>query len=333
MFLQVYLVTTILSLSALGAQVLHDWTISNISVNLDGKHPRTVVGINGQLTMPVVRAQLGDTLILRLHNDLDEATGLHSHGIFNNGTNYYDGAGRITECGIAPKASFEYRIPLNQTGTYWLHGHHGSQYVNGLRGPLIITDPDGEPYKYDEDVVIAMEDFFPHTSHMVMAGEPDMSKMNATAMVNRQDKQQVDEFPLRDKMKAPEDKYPIPLINGQQTLQHQNLHFTPGRTYRIRLLNIGSTMMFRFAIEGHELRIIEVDGLPTNPHPVRSVEVTVAQRVSVLVTARPQATHNYLYHIEQFSDIFPELAGFNPNHQEGLVRYAGSAPIQRCNDF
>ncbi|ORX68466.1 hypothetical protein DL89DRAFT_247415 [Linderina pennispora] len=315
MFLSYFLTTAALSIGALGAQVTHDWTISEIPVNLDGKHPRTAIGVNGQMTVPVVRAQLGDTLVLRVHNKLDEPTGLHSHGIFNNGTNYYDGAGGITECGVAPKSTFDYRIPLVQTGTYWLHGHHGSQYMNGLRGPLIITDPNGEPYDYDEDIVVAMEDFFPQTSHMTMAGEPDMHKMNSTGMGMGMADRQTNQLPLRDKIK------------------HQNLRFTPGRTYRIRLLNIGSTMMFRFGIEGHDLHIIEVDGLATKPRTVSSVEVAVAQRVSVLVTAKPQASHNYRYHIEQFSDIFPEVSGFNPNHQEGLVLYSRNAPTRRCRDI
>jgi iron transport multicopper oxidase len=34
---------------------------------------------------------------------------------------------------------FTYEIPLHeQTGTFWYHGHLSSQYVDGLRGPLVI---------------------------------------------------------------------------------------------------------------------------------------------------------------------------------------------------
>ena len=41
---------------------------------------------------------------------------------------------------------------LNQTGTYWYHSHLSAQYCDGLRGPLVIYDPD-DPYKdwYDVD--------------------------------------------------------------------------------------------------------------------------------------------------------------------------------------
>jgi FtsP/CotA-like multicopper oxidase with cupredoxin domain len=38
---------------------------------------------------------------------------------------------------------FTYTLPLHeQTGTFWYHGHLSSQYVDGLRGPLVIY---GEP--------------------------------------------------------------------------------------------------------------------------------------------------------------------------------------------
>ncbi|KAJ2035874.1 ferroxidase fet3, partial [Coemansia sp. S2] len=151
-----------LVVAAAAARVEYDMEIATIMTSMDGVHERMAVVVNGQIPMPLVRAELGDTLALRIRNRLsDEATGLHSHGLFNNGTNYYDGAGMVTECGIAPGSEMTYEIPITQTGTYWLHGHHNSQYINGLRGPLIITDPEGEPYDYDEDMVLTFEDWFP----------------------------------------------------------------------------------------------------------------------------------------------------------------------------
>jgi iron transport multicopper oxidase len=46
-----------------------------------------------------------------------------------------------------------YTIPLNnQAGTFWYHSHLSSQYVDGLRGALIVRDPvDPHLSLYDVD--------------------------------------------------------------------------------------------------------------------------------------------------------------------------------------
>ena len=76
----------------------------------------------------------------------------HWHGIFQNRSNWADGVSFITQCPIEPGQSFQYRFNAeNQTGTYWYHSHHELQYCDGLRGPLIIYDPD-DPHAHLYDV-------------------------------------------------------------------------------------------------------------------------------------------------------------------------------------
>ena len=36
-------------------------------------------------------------------------------------------------------------------GTFWYHSHYMTQYCDGLRGPLVIYDPD-DPYLTSYDV-------------------------------------------------------------------------------------------------------------------------------------------------------------------------------------
>ncbi|KAJ2776693.1 ferroxidase fet3 [Coemansia javaensis] len=315
---------------AAAARVEYDWTISKIDVKMDGVRERGAVAVNGKVPMPLARASLGDTLVLRLRNNLDERTGLHSHGIFNNGTNYYDGAGGITECGVAPGSQMEYEIPVVQTGTYWLHGHHNSQYINGLRGPLVITDPSGEPYDYDEDIVLTLEDWYPHYSNKTMGSGGHMEGMGhvrsyqGCSHTDYQSAGGAGTPECHDNSTAPFDpaeKYPVGVINGVYGESAPELNFEPGKTYRIRVLNIGSTAMFRFAVGGHEMYVIEADGVATEMKKVSSVVVAVAQRVSVLVRALPTADVNHKYHFELFTDVFPQFPGFNPRAYEGTVVY------------
>lgn len=59
----------------------------------------------------------------------------------------------VTQCPIVGGNSFLYNFTAtDQAGTFWYHSHYGTQYCDGLRGPLIIYDPE-DPHAdlYDVD--------------------------------------------------------------------------------------------------------------------------------------------------------------------------------------
>jgi iron transport multicopper oxidase len=43
--------------------------------------------------------------------------------------------------------------------------------------------------------------------------------------------------------------------------ENATLPFQPGKTYRLRVVNVSAFAMFFFWIDGHDMRIIEVDGV------------------------------------------------------------------------
>lgn len=43
--------------------------------------------------------------------------------------------------------------------------------------------------------------------------------------------------------------------------ENATLSFTPGKTYRLRIINAGSFAMFQVWIDGHQMRVIEADGV------------------------------------------------------------------------
>lgn len=77
----------------------------------------------------------------------------HWHGLVQNGTNYADGVAFVTQCPITQNGSFIYSFEAKgQAGTYWYHSHYSTQTCDGLRGPLVIYDPeDPLAYLYDVD--------------------------------------------------------------------------------------------------------------------------------------------------------------------------------------
>lgn len=59
--------------------------------------------------------------------------------------------------------------------------------------------------------------------------------------------------------------------------------------------------MFHFWIEGHDMRIIEADGVDTQELAVDALTISVAQRYSILVTARNDTTQNWGIHANMVS--------------------------------
>ncbi|ORX66211.1 hypothetical protein DL89DRAFT_279237 [Linderina pennispora] len=256
--------------------VVLDWNIGYIDFSFGRLFSRKAIGVNGKWPLPAVEVTLGDTLIIHAHNSLDEPTSLHSHGLFQNGTNYYDGAAMVTECSIPPNGTFTYRIPMVQAGTYWIHSHYKAQTSDGLRTALIVRDPN-DYYKYDEDVILPMSDWF---------REPGKHYHQAV------------------------------------------IKFVKNKTYRLRLLNIGASFEFHFSIDDHELRIIEVDGVPVKEKPTKGVMLAAGQRVSVLVRSKETADNNYLFHADMFTDLFT-MPKYNPLNFTGVLEYAPKASLKR----
>ena len=93
--------------------------------------------INGALPGPVLRWREGEDVTVRVTNRLDEPTSIHWHGIMLPAN--MDGVPGISFDGIAPGATFTYRIPVKQSGTYWYHSHSEFQEQAGMYAPIIIA--------------------------------------------------------------------------------------------------------------------------------------------------------------------------------------------------
>ena len=111
---------------------------------------------NGQTPGPVLRATLGDTLIVDFDNQLEDPTTIHWHGI----DAPYDMDGVTwAKAPIQPGEAFTYEIPLHHAGTFWYHPHHDTahQVDHGLYGVVVVEDPD-EPVA-DRDLVLVFDDW------------------------------------------------------------------------------------------------------------------------------------------------------------------------------
>lgn len=92
--------------------------------------------INGSIPGPVLEFNEGDLAIINVTNKMDEETSVHWHGLIL--PNFYDGVPYLTTPPIKPGTTFQYRIPINQSGTYWYHSHTMLQEQSGVYGSIVI---------------------------------------------------------------------------------------------------------------------------------------------------------------------------------------------------
>ena len=104
-----------------------------------------------------MRWREGDTVTIRVRNELAEATSIHWHGFVLPAN--MDGVPGLSFHGIAPGETFTYRFPLRQSGTYWYHSHSAFQEQTGLYGALVIEPREPDPFAYDREHVVLLSDW------------------------------------------------------------------------------------------------------------------------------------------------------------------------------
>ena len=88
---------------------------------------------------------------------------------------------------------------------------------------------------------------------------------------------------------------PVPdaaLFNDTQNLQ---VKIEPGKTYLFRMVNMGAFAGQRVWFEDHTMRIVEVDGIYTDPFEADMIYITAAQRYSFLLTAKNDTSANFAF--------------------------------------
>jgi manganese oxidase len=95
---------------------------------------------NGMIPGPQIRVNVGDKVEIVLHNELDEPTTLHLHGMTV--PNDMDGVPGITQDAIMPGDSFTYKFTVRNAGSNMYHSHFNAvqQVPGGLLGALIVSD-------------------------------------------------------------------------------------------------------------------------------------------------------------------------------------------------
>src|SRR5436190_18592695 len=101
-----------------------DLSIGEAPMNFTGA-TKIAQTINGSIPGPLLRWREGDTVTMRVANQLDEDSSIHWHGIVLPAD--MDGVPGLSFHGIRPREAYTYRFQVKQSGTYWYHSHSGFQ--------------------------------------------------------------------------------------------------------------------------------------------------------------------------------------------------------------
>lgn len=79
------------------------------------------------------------------------------------------------------------------------------------------------------------------------------------------------------------------------TTANVTLKFAPGKTYKVRVINMGAFASTMLQFDSHDMSIIEVDGEYVQKHDTQQIRVSPAQRYSFLLEAKPDSRDKYAF--------------------------------------
>ncbi|KAL6273796.1 hypothetical protein ACE6H2_024488 [Prunus campanulata] len=236
--------------------------------------PQQVILINGQFPGPRLDVVTNDNIILNLINKLDQPFLLTWNGVKQRKNSWQDGV-LGTNCAIPPNSNYTYKFQAkDQIGSFTYFPstqlHRAAGAFGGIniyerpRIPIPFPNPDG-------DFTVLVGDWY-NTSHKELQQTLDSGK-----------------------------SLPFPagvLINGQTS---NTFSGDQGKTYMFRISNVGLSTSLNFRIQGHSLKLVEVEGSHTIQNIYDSLDVHVGQSVAVLVTLNQPPKDYYIVASTRFT--------------------------------
>ena len=280
-----------------------DLTIAEIPFRVDNKAGRAVT-INGMVPGPLIRLQEGEQVTLRVTNRLKEPSSIHWHGLLVPAE--MDGVPGVTFAGILPGATFTYRFPLKQSGTYWFHSHSGTQEQDGVYAPMIIEPAGPDPVQYDREHVVVLSNWS-FASGMTMIA--DLKKQSGYFNYQRRTarefisdvkrngwKPTMDNYLLWSRMRMDPTDFAdvtshafVHLINGRSPKSNWKAFFSPGERVRLRFINAASMSIYDVRIPGLKMTVVQADGQDVQPVEVDEFRISAAETYDVIVQPEDQA--------------------------------------------
>ncbi|KAI8549370.1 hypothetical protein RHMOL_Rhmol06G0019300 [Rhododendron molle] len=253
-----------------------DWNVTYGDIYPLGVRQRGIL-INGQFPGPDIHSVTNDNLIINVFNSLDEPFLLSWNGIQQRRNSFEDGVYGTT-CPIPPGKNFTYILQVkDQIGSFYYFpslafhkaagGFGGIRILSRPRIPVPFPDPAG-------DYTVLIGDWY-KSNHTDLKAILDRGK----------------KLHFADGI----------LINGRGP-NGVSFNVEQGKTYRLRISNVGLQNSLNFRIQGHKMKLVEVEGTHTLQTTYSSLDVHLGQSYSVLVTADQPAQDYYVVVSTRFTN-------------------------------
>jgi FtsP/CotA-like multicopper oxidase with cupredoxin domain len=213
---------------------------------------------NGMIPGPLVRATVGDRVIVHFRNELPQPTTVHWHGV--RVPIEMDGVPGISQPEVQQGESFTYDFVVHDASLYWYHPHvmSAAQVGFGLYGALLVEDPKDGVGVSDQLTLVLSDIGFDRQGTLE---SPDSGGPAGTVF-------------------GREGAYV--LINGKH---RPTLNARAGAPERWRIVNAAKSRFFLLDMDGQPFYVIGGDGgLLERPVTTETLLVTPGERADVIVT-------------------------------------------------
>jgi CopA family copper-resistance protein len=267
----------------------YNLTIEQNEMTLGGVKAKALT-INGSIPGPVLGFNEGDLAIINVTNKMDVETSVHWHGIIL--PNFFDGVPYLTTPPIKPGTTFQYRIPVNQSGTYWYHSHTMFQEQMGVYGSIVIQ-PKEKTLEYDKELAVVLSDWTNEKPMNVMRNlkrgtEWYQIKKGTSVPLSRAIAQggfcaQLKMW--RDRMEGADIAdiyYPAFLSNGKKQAEYPD--FESGEKVRLRFINASASTYYWMDFGAGNPMVVASDGIDVQPVHKSRFLFAIAETYDVIVT-------------------------------------------------
>lgn len=274
-----------------------DLFIGYQTVNLTGKN-RIATTVNASLPAPTLRWKEGETVTIRVTNNLSHDSSIHWHGMIL--PSDMDGVPGLSFAGIRPGDTYEYQFKVSQSGTNWYHSHSGFQEQTGVYGAIVIEPKEPDLVVYDRDHVVVLSDWTDEQPEDIYAKLKKMShyynrRERTTADLWRDVKAKGvskawNERAMWNQMRMSDtdiadvtgETYTF-LMNGMTPDDGWKALYKKGEKVRLRFVNAAAMTIFDIRIPGLKMTVVASDGQNIEPVSIDEFRIGVAETYDVIV--------------------------------------------------
>ncbi|KAD1826803.1 hypothetical protein E3N88_42241 [Mikania micrantha] len=237
--------------------------------------PQQVIAINGKFPGPTINSTTNNNVV-NVRNKLDDLV----RSLHQKRSSWQDGV-LGTNCPIPPKWNWTYNFQVkDQIGSYFYFPSLNFQRASGGFGSFIINPRSVIPIPFDnpaDNITILIGDWYirNHTDLRKTLDAGRTLGMPDGVLINGKGPYRYNDTLVPD------------------GIDHETIDVEPGKTYRIRVSNVGVSTSLNFRIQNHYLLLAETEGSYTVQQNYTSLDIHVGQTYSFLVTMDQNASSDY----------------------------------------